>query len=103
MTPPWLVAVFAVAFATTIWYLAECFVFAHRLETKHRAGWEALGRPSLWEVRAQQSYLKVILGFAQLGSELSGLLPQLHRIRLLLAVSFGGYMVALVHQIVAGG
>ena len=103
MTEQWLLVVFAIAFAATFWYLGECMVFFHRLETKHHAQWEALGRPSIWDVRSFGSYMKILLGISPLGPELAGCASQLRRIRVLLSVGLGAYMVVSLYRTTHAG
>jgi hypothetical protein len=93
MTNQTIAVVFGFAFAATLWYLIECVVFSHRLKKENRAEWEALDRPSLWDVRSQWPLLKIFLGAAPLGPALADYRQQLLRIRVLLAVSFSLMLV----------
>ena len=93
MTNQTIAIIFAVAFAATLWYLIECVLFSHRLKMQNRTEWEALDRPSLWDIRSQWPLLKVFLGVAPLGPSLTGYRHQLLRIRVLLAISFSLMLV----------
>ena len=88
MTNQTIAVVFAVAFAATLWYLIECVIFSLRLKRRNRAEWEALDRPSIWDISSQWPLLKIFLGVAPLGPTLAGYRQQLLRIRVLLAVGF---------------
>ncbi|MGO4223667.1 hypothetical protein AB4Y64_17670 [Lysobacter sp. TAF61] len=103
MTEQWLLVAFAIAFAATFWYLGECMVFFHRLETKHRTQWEAMGRPSIWDARSFGPYLKILLGLTPLGPDMAGCTRQLRRIRALLAVGLSAYLVVSLYQATHAG
>ena len=91
----WITTLSFVAFPVILWYLAECASFSHRLETKHAAAWEALGRPSAFGngVRYQQPFLALVFGRTHLGSDQSELQPQLFRIRILLAIGVAAMLI----------
>ena len=93
MTNQTIAILFAVAFAPTLWYLIECVFFSHRLKKQNRTEWEALDRPSLWDIRSQWPLLKIFLGVVPLGPSLDGYRQQLLRIRALLAISFSLMLV----------
>lgn len=96
MTQPTLNILFSVAFLTTLWYLIECVIFTRRLETKNRTEWEAMGRPSLWDIRAQGPLLAILLGTSSLGPIQDDYRQQLLRIRVLLATAFSLMVVVAI-------
>ena len=100
----WITALSLVAFPVILWYLAECATFSHRLEKRHAAAWEALGRPSAFGngVRYQQPFLALVFGRTHLGSEQSELQPQLFRIRVLLATGVAAMLVLFALTFSAG-
>jgi hypothetical protein len=101
MPPLWLDLTFVVAVIASFWYLTECSLFGHQFETKHPEAWQRAGGPSIWNTRAQQPLLMFILGFAKLEPAQADLMPQLQRMRLLLAAGAIPMMVVFVYCFVA--
>lgn len=82
-----IVVALAIAILLVVFYLIDVTSFARRLRTDDEGAWISLGRPDVFSARAQDSYLKIILGFRKLPEDISTRYSsQLIRLRILLAL-----------------
>jgi len=81
------ILVFSFAAVIVVLYLIDVYSFARRLRMDDEQAWIDLGRPDAFSARAQDSYLKLLLGYRKLPEGIAAAYSfQLARVRILLAL-----------------